>query len=302
MDVIKTVLIASIAVVLYYLLLQWPTQANTPEKVGEISSQIPMDLVDESREMPSQTNINSDSEDSLSLFETPAIQTPKTPETKAPLMSSSKLFVLENDTLVMEIDGLSGRVVSSKLKLIKNSKNGETNLGIFGSTGENFYFANSGFFTKSQGYLQPEFTKISSYSGEENSKIYKLEGAASGLVFKREIKMHPGKYYLEVEDFIEGGLPGVDLEVTPYVVIERSEEEVEEGRVPRTRKFPVGMSADELRTHSLTHIPYHPGCKCCVAGRTRHHMHPLRDRGHTHMHADLEAANGASICADYIFP
>ena len=34
MDVIKTVLIASIAVVLYYLLLQWPTQANTPEKGG----------------------------------------------------------------------------------------------------------------------------------------------------------------------------------------------------------------------------------------------------------------------------
>ena len=60
MDVIKTVLIASIAVVLYYLLLQWPTQANTPEKVGEISSQIPMDLVDESREIPSQTNINLD--------------------------------------------------------------------------------------------------------------------------------------------------------------------------------------------------------------------------------------------------
>ena len=60
MDVIKTVLIASIAVVLYYLLLQWPTQANTPEKVGEMSSQIPMDLVDESREIPIQTNINSD--------------------------------------------------------------------------------------------------------------------------------------------------------------------------------------------------------------------------------------------------
>ena len=89
MDVIKTVLIASIAVVLYYLLLQWPTQANTPERVEEISSQMPMDLVDESREMPSQTNINSDSEDSLSLFETPSIQAPKTPETKAPLMSSS---------------------------------------------------------------------------------------------------------------------------------------------------------------------------------------------------------------------
>ena len=53
MDVIKTVLIASIAIVLYYLLLQWPTQANTPEEVREISSQMPMDLVDELRENPS---------------------------------------------------------------------------------------------------------------------------------------------------------------------------------------------------------------------------------------------------------
>ena len=67
MDVIKTVLIASIAVVLYYLLLQWPTQANTPEKAEEISSQMPMDSVDEAREIPSQTNIIKDSEDSLSI-------------------------------------------------------------------------------------------------------------------------------------------------------------------------------------------------------------------------------------------
>ena len=222
MDVIKTVLIASIAIVLYYLLLQWPTQANTPERVGEISSQMPMDSSDRSREIPIQLNTNKDSEDSLSLFETPEIESPKTPQTDPLLMSSSRLFILENDTLEVGIDGPSGRVVSSKLKLIKNSKNGETNLGILGPTGENFYFANSGFFTKSQGYLQPEFTKISSYSGEENSKVYELEGGASGLVFKRKIKMYPGKYYLEVEDFIEGGLPEVDVEITPYVVIELS--------------------------------------------------------------------------------
>ena len=55
------------------------------------------------------------------------------------------------------------------------------------------------------------------------------------------------------------------------------EEEVEQGRVPRTRKCPVGMSVEELWVHSLTHIPYHPGCKCCVAGRKRDHIHPLRD-------------------------
>ena len=54
--------------------------------------------------------------------------------------------------------------------------------------------------------------------------------------------------------------------------------------------------------HSLTHIPYHRGCKCCVAGRKRDHKHPRRSTGQARMQADLEAANGASICADYFFP
>ena len=34
------------------------------------------------------------------------------------------------------------------------------------------------------------------------------------------------------------------------------EEEVEQGRPPRTRKPPVGMTPAEMRTHSLTHIPF----------------------------------------------
>ena len=85
-------------------------------------------------------------------------------------------------------------------------------------------------------------------------------------------------------------------------VTQEDEEEVEEGWVPRTRKCPDSLSTEELRVHSLTHIPYHPGCRCCVAGRKRDHKHPRRDSGHKRMHADLEAANSASICADYFFP
>ena len=80
------------------------------------------------------------------------------------------------------------------------------------------------------------------------------------------------------------------------------EEEVEEGRVPRTRKFPGNMSPEELRQHSLTHIPYHPGCRCCVAGRKRDHKHPRRDRGPPQTHVYVEDANGSSISADYFFP
>ena len=43
-------------------------------------------------------------------------------------------------------------------------------------------------------------------------------------------------------------------------------------------------------------------CKCCVAGRKRDYKHSRRDRSQDKMHADLEAANGASIGADYFFP
>ena len=76
------------------------------------------------------------------------------------------------------------------------------------------------------------------------------------------------------------------------------DEKVEEGRVPRSRKFPDSMCVEELRVHSLTHIPFHPGCKCCVAGRKRDHKHSRRGDGQARMQADLEESNGASICAD----
>ena len=64
----------------------------------------------------------------------------------------------------------------------------------------------------------------------------------------------------------------------------------------------MGMSPEEYRVHSLTHIPYHPGCKCCVAGRKRDHAHHRFKMGVDRMQAELEEANGASICADYFFP
>ncbi len=93
--------------------------------------------------------------------------------------------------------------------------------------------------------------------------------------------------------------PGVKEEV---MGVEDEEEDVEDGRAPRIQKPPGNRSTEELRVHSLTHIPYHPGCRCCVAGRKREHTHPLRDSGHIRKHADLVAANGTSVCADYFFP
>ena len=138
MDVVKTVLIACIAIVLYYLLLQWPTQANSLVETASPSSQIPIGLGSEISKKPNQTFIDSGSEDSLSIFEPPITTSPRTLETETLPVSAGRLFIVENDTLLMEVDGLSGRFVSSKLKFIKNSKDGESSLGIFGPSGENF--------------------------------------------------------------------------------------------------------------------------------------------------------------------
>ncbi len=62
------------------------------------------------------------------------------------------------------------------------------------------------------------------------------------------------------------------------------------------------MSPEALRIHSLTHIPNHPGCKCCVAARKRDHKHPRRHAGKAGKTVDEETTGGASICADYFFP
>ena len=62
------------------------------------------------------------------------------------------------------------------------------------------------------------------------------------------------------------------------------------------------MNSEALRIHSLTHIPYHPGCKCCVAARKRDHKHPRRASGQAGTSVDAETTSGASICADYFFP
>ena len=57
------------------------------------------------------------------------------------------------------------------------------------------------------------------------------------------------------------------------------------------------MSTEEVRVHSLTHMPYHPGCKCCVAARKRDHKHPRRDVGSAGVRAGDEPHTGAVVAA-----
>ena len=225
MDVVKTGLMVCIGVVLYYLLLQWPSSSPV---VGQGDDILINEIIDQN-----------DSEDLLSPLEKEE-QIIINPLTKISINAEkNNLLVVENDILSVGIDGPTGRFISSTLKRIKNSKNGETSFSLFGPTGTNFYFANSGFFTKTQGYLKPNFTKSNSFSGDAGSTIYELEGAASGLLFKRIITLYPEKYFVNVEDIITGSLGGVGVEITPYVVIERSSEETEEGGLAYTYLGPV---------------------------------------------------------------
>ena len=70
-------------------------------------------------------------------------------------------------------------------------------------------------------------------------------------------------------EVVEGDPQDVTLSFTPFIAgqheeaevmaMSDDEEEVEQGRIPRTRKPPVGMTPAEMRTHSLTHIPF-PSC------------------------------------------
>ena len=69
-------------------------------------------------------------------------------------------------------------------------------------------------------------------------------------------------------------------------------------RLPNTKKVPVGMTAVEWELHKLTHLPYNPACRCCVAGRKRDDQHRRRDKRTAPAQAELDVEGGASICAD----
>ena len=46
-----------------------------------------------------------------------------------------------------------------------------------------YIFRNSGFYTRAQGYLNPQFEKITEQSVETGSRVYVLEGTSGGLNF-----------------------------------------------------------------------------------------------------------------------
>ena len=211
MDVIKTSLIIGIAVTFYYLLLQWPTEAKTYQEVSNLDSKI--NTLNESDRLLSEP---------LTTFSEPSDVEDRNPT------AVGETFVIENDDLLLNVDAKTGRFVYSELKNISKEKDQQLPFQILGKTikedrlVENLYFANSGFYTQSQGYLDPQFFDMRIEKREGSSTTYYLEGSSGGLNFQRKIQFASSGYRVDVEDTIISGL-GEKITVTPYVVIERDD-------------------------------------------------------------------------------
>ena len=233
MDVIRTSLIFAIAITLYYLLLQWPVDNIDTTYGSEDSNQL--------------LSI-SDSEDSLSETLSPLSSTPSSESPKP--IEESKYFEVQNNDLYLRVDSKTGRFVYSSLENISETKDSDRTFKILGRTynsdsgKENSYFANSGFYTRTQGYLDPEFSKITRLNTSKDDRAYLLEGSSSGMTFSRKIVMQNNGYAISVEDKVTSSI-GDDITVTPYVVIERDGSSVEEGGLMYTYLGPVFSSSKD---------------------------------------------------------
>ena len=233
MDVIKTSLILAIGITLYYLLLQWP-----------------MNEVNENNYSQKSIEINSfnDSEQLLSESLSPLSSSVETKKTEEEV--ERNYFEIENSDVLVLVDSKTGRFDVSQLKNVAKDKGSQEPFLVFGrtlnsETGiENSYFANSGFYTRTQGYLAPEFSKISEQRSGKNSKIYHLEGFSNGLSFSRKIEMADSGYEIKVSDEVSSTL-NTDITITPYVVIERDGSAVEEGGLMYTYLGPVFSSTQD---------------------------------------------------------
>ncbi len=153
MDVIKTSLIIAIGITFYYLLLQWPVDSPNNDKAYS------EDII---------VNTISDSEPLLSQ---PLEPLSSLGESKEEVMSEERSYYeIKNENLSLYMAPATGRFELSQLNKISKTKDSQEPFVVLGPTydeglnRENIYFANSGFYTRSQGYLNPEFSKISQES------------------------------------------------------------------------------------------------------------------------------------------
>ena len=222
MDVIKTSLIIGIGITFYYLLLQWPNQVEN----YEVSTNYTNEIIE--------------FDDSEDLLTEPL--SPLSEQNEIQIESATQpleVFEIENDDLSLFVEKTTGKFTISFLKNISLEKGGEDPFVILDPN--NSYSANSGFYTRSQGYLRPNFSKISESLGVNGKNIYTLEGKTNGISFKKKIEMDVVGYGIKIFDEITSTIND-DITVTPYVLIERDNSPVKESGLMYTYLGPVFSS------------------------------------------------------------
>ena len=222
MDVIKTSLIIAIGITFYYLLLQWPNQVDN----YEVSA--------------NYTNESIEFDDSEDLLTEPL--SPLSEQNEIQIESAAQpleVFEIENDDLSLFVEKTTGKFTISFLKNISLEKGGKDPFVVLDPN--NSYSANSGFYTRSQGYLRPNFSKISESLGVNGKNIFTLEGETNGISFKKKIEMDVVGYGIKIFDEITSSIND-DITVTPYVLIERDNSPVKESGLMYTYLGPVFSS------------------------------------------------------------
>ena len=231
MDYIKISLIGFIAVIVYYLALQWSGLPNEEIKLE----------VTENETITLNEEVFKDSKDSLSALDAAPPQVVESGESITAEVTPSRRFSLDNDVLRIEIDSLTGRYVAANLIPIKTEKGSDESLSIFGSRQIDTedgcpvylgaaqtnrgcvgnYFASSGFYSPGLGYLNPKFSSLEKMSLGDGGVIYILSGENEDLLFTRRVLMRPGLFSLEVEDIVGLKVGSEPTNVVPYARILR---------------------------------------------------------------------------------
>lgn len=236
MDYIKISLIGLIALLSYYLLLQWPSEIEINNSVPNSKKEVveKFDLIKEGF---------NDSEDSLITFQEKESLSPGEETAKDSIQANkSKFKTVSNDVLSLLVDVESGAFIQADmlnvdteflsktpLSLLGNRKLGDgqdcpSELGALydGESCLGVYLANSGFYNQRDGYIRPSFNSLERLTLDGGSMLYIFSGKNDEFSFTRKVLLRKGSYLVEVEDII--GLEGAGSnkeEITPYLRIMR---------------------------------------------------------------------------------
>ena len=211
MDVIKTSLILAIAITFYYLLLQWPQGPDM--QANNIYEDNKRESIDSSEYLQTKPLLQSS--------DTPSLSAMTEQETVEDVSVSGIVFTIENEDLILEIDGSNGRIFKSLFKGVKETLGSEKPLPLLGADDQNSYFANSGFFDDvKNSYIYPNFTKVVTAENDDGSVTYIFSGEREGLFLTKKITLAKRGYEIKVEDGIRSDGNRESTNVVPYAVIE----------------------------------------------------------------------------------